>query len=435
MRYALILMFFLVGRLCSFGQLDDRTSIGEIPISNIAGWESKKGPLAFNYTECEQSYISLNLTAFDLGTGQDKDLWAKYNPFLYIKVKYGDMELIKVIKADKVKKVDPETNSRARSVYNLPLFGPFPYSGESVQVIVQLYAYKVEDKLESAINILDNFSGLFPTQLNQIVKVSNVVSSSLNQIIPNCKRVVSIDYTWNPKIDGTAFDNPSILKEGYFIFHPSTQNLDYSKLKIDKQSQVKSTEGGNEDYLYKKNIDFVVLSFTNFVTRPDFQKLDYYSKYQECLVSAVKGESVKMDEQYKELVGILYANSGLTNWDKLYQHTYLYGNILKQIKNVKTDYKELPTPILDCIQAGTIKEKLAYLEIRKQLIERSQIQPGEFTSLRQTQEKIKILDAATQTAIFDKLKDNTPVVIDLAMVLNKDRRLSDFFDKTFKIQQ
>jgi hypothetical protein len=94
-------MFFLVGRLCSFGQLDDRTSIGEIPISNIAGWESKKGPLAFNYTECEQSYISLNLTAFDLGTGQDKDLWAKYNPFLYIKVKYGDMELIKVIKADK----------------------------------------------------------------------------------------------------------------------------------------------------------------------------------------------------------------------------------------------------------------------------------------------------------------------------------------------
>jgi hypothetical protein len=230
MKKTFTLTLLIILSINTYAQLA-KSTIKYIPVKNISGWESKKNFIYFNSDLCEQSYYSIKLTGFDISIKNEKKLWNKYSPFLYIKIEVGTKEYIKIVETANISKTTWDNNSVARSVNNLGLIGPFPYLGEDVKVTVNLYAYKVKDNLETAINSISNFTGLFPNQLNTFIEVSKKVKQSLDQIIPKCRNIISYSSTWNPKqIDGT--ESPNLFKEGYFIIHPIEQTLDESKVYV-----------------------------------------------------------------------------------------------------------------------------------------------------------------------------------------------------------
>jgi hypothetical protein len=261
----------------SYAQLA-KSTIKYIPVKNISGWESKKDFIYFNSDLCEQSYYSIKLTGFDISIKNEKKLWNKYSPFLYIKIEVGNKEYIKIVETANISKTTWDNNSVARSVNNLGLIGPFPYLGEDVKVTVNLYAYKVKDNLETAINSISNFTGLFPNQLNTFVEVSKKVKQSLDLIIPKCRNIISYSSTWNPKqIDGT--ESPNLFKEGYFVIHPIDQNINESKVYVNDLSQIKYKDANNtETYLFEKHIDHIVVKFEHYTDRRDFQTFPFFQE-------------------------------------------------------------------------------------------------------------------------------------------------------------
>mgnify|MGYP005817623503 CR=1 FL=1 len=430
MKKTILIAVLILFRTITWGQ-DDRSTLGYIPMSNIYGSENKVNGAFFNYKQFEQSYISIKLTGFDIGVEQDKIGWKEYDPFLYIKIEFGDKELIKVLRPEDIKKTDVGTSSRARSINNLHLLGPFPYEGEEVRVTVQLYAFKVKDNLGNAIGILDNMSSLFPTQIQEFVKISKVVGNSLNQLIPNSKRLVSLDKTWNPKEDFSNFEYPSTLKEGFFIIHPSATDVDYNLIHINDVSEIKYRNADKtESFLYSKNINFVVVEFQHFITRPDIQSLPLYKIYRQSLYSAVRGDASTMDAKFEEVLNTLYSSEMFTDYDKMYNHNYLYNNLVVQVKNYDANYRETPTPLLQNAQVKGFKEKLSLMKLRQLLVEMGKIQPGESLNKRQLKKVIKSLTSDQQDYIYQRI--DPELKTDLEIDEDSNKKVEEFYEETIK---
>lgn len=405
----IVIASFLTCTISVFSQGEDRSTIGYIPYKNIFGHGQKEKGVYFNYQSCEQSYIGINLTGFDIGADKDKDFWKSYEPFLYVKIDYGTQVLIKVLKPESVKKREIETDSRARSVYNQSLFGPFPYNGKDVTITVQLYAYKVDDKLANAINVLDDISSLFPGQLNQIVEVSKVVSKSLDKILPNAERLVSIEMTWNAKRLNQNFESPAQLREGFFIVHPIKQIIDYNKIKISESSQIKYDENGKLNELFDKNFNYVVLEFEHYVSRPDIQTMSFYKEFAQCNQKAIGGDFPTMESIFLTVLNGLYSSEEFTDYDKMYYHNYLYNNLLVQAQNFDKNYKPKPTPILECTEVKGIKQQLAYMRMKQYLVDLGKIQPGEQLSQRKLKIIISGLTLEQKQEVFDFLTDDIKI--------------------------
>ncbi|RSC92592.1 hypothetical protein [Tenacibaculum singaporense] len=375
MKKKIIFYLLIILSVNSYTQLA-RSTIKYIPIKNISGWESKKDFIYFNSDLCEQSYYSIKLTGFDISIKNEKKLWKKYSPFLYIKIEVGTKEYIKIVETANISKSTWDNNSVARSVNNLGLIGPFPYLGEDVKITVNLYAYKVKDNLETAINSISNFTGLFPNQLNTFIEVSKKVKQSLDQIIPKCRNIISYSSTWNPKqIDGT--ESPNLFKEGYFIIHPIDQNLNVSKVYVNNLSQIKYKKASNvETYLFEKHIDHIVVKFEHYTDRRDFQTFSFFKKYNSARVSAINSQKADMEKSFKEAMAALYVNDNFTFHNKMTLHNKLYKTLLVQIRNSQGSYVGKKTPITACTNINNLDYQVATNTIREKLIEEGIIQPG-----------------------------------------------------------
>ncbi|MEW7279196.1 hypothetical protein ABW636_11440 [Aquimarina sp. 2201CG1-2-11] len=397
-----IFMFCLIIVLSinSYAQLA-KSTIKYIPVKNISGWESKKNCIYFNSDLCEQSYYSIKLTGFDISIKNEKKLWNKYSPFLYIKIEIGTKEYIKIIETANISKTTWDNNSVARSVNNLGLIGPFPYLGEDVKITVNLYAYKVKDNLETAINSISNFTGLFPNELNTFVEVSKKVKQSLDQIIPKCRNIISYSSTWNPKqIDGT--ESPNLFKEGYFIVHPIDQNLNESKVYVNNLSQIKYKSTNNiETYLFEKHIDHLVVKFEHYTDRRDFQTFSFFKKYNSARISAINNKKADMEKSFSEAMAALYVNDNFTFHNKMTLHNKLYKTLLVQINN-HNSYVGKKTPITACTNVNNIDYQVATNTIREKLIEEGIIEPGE--QLDSYSSEISLLSQESQKSIEQELK-------------------------------
>jgi hypothetical protein len=422
---------FLICATYMFSQGEDRTTIGYIPYKNIYGHEKKEKGVFFNYQSCEQSYIGINLTGFDIGAKRDKVFWKEYEPFLFVKIDYGTQVLIKVLKPESVEKREIETDCRARSIYNQSLFGPFPYNGKDVTITIQLYAFKVNDKLSNAINVLDDMTSLFPGQLNQIVEVSKVVSKSLDRILPNAERLVSIEKTWNAKKLSQEFEPPSQLREGFFIVHPIKQKIDYKHIKITDLSQLKYEENGNVSELFEKNFDYAVLEFEHYVSRPDIQTMPFYTEFAQCNQKAIGGDFNTMESMFLTVLNGLYSSEEFTDYDKMYYHNYLYNLLLVQAQNVDQNYKPRPTPILECTEVNGIKQQLAYMKMKQYLVDLGKIQPGESLSQRKLKSIITGLTLEQKQEVFDFLTGDIKIV-DLKGEEDVNKAIDEYFKEILR---
>jgi hypothetical protein len=384
----------------SYAQLA-KSTIKYIPVKNISGWESKKDFIYFNSDLCEQSYYSIKLTGFDISIKNEKKLWNKYSPFLYIKIEVGNKEYIKIVETANISKTTWDNNSVARSVNNLGLIGPFPYLGEDVKVTVNLYAYKVKDNLETAINSISNFTGLFPNQLNTFVEVSKKVKQSLDLIIPKCRNIISYSSTWNPKqIDGT--ESPNLFKEGYFVIHPIDQNINESKVYVNDLSQIKYKDANNtETYLFEKHIDHIVVKFEHYTDRRDFQTFPFFKKYNSARISAISNKKADMEKSFAEAMTSLYVNDNFTFHNKMTLHNKLYKTLLVQINNYAS-YVGNKTPITACTNVNNVDYQVATNTIREKLIEEGIIQPGE--KLASYSSEISLLSEKSKKSIEQELK-------------------------------
>ena len=386
-----------------------RSVIGEIPINNIFGWVGKVKSVYFNPNECEQSYFKIKLTGFDIGANQDKRFWNKYDPFLFIEVDVGAEEpLRKVLSPDEIAKITVDSKPRARSINNQNLFGPFPYRGEDITVTVNLYAYKTKSGLKSALQIANNFSGLFPNQLNTFTKVSGVLEKSMDIILPSCKKLVSYKTTWNPR-ESRSIVEPNQFKEGYFIIHPleTKSEIDYSKIFIDKLSQIIHKENNIDEHLYKKNIDYVVIEFEHFITRKDKGTFPFYKKYEEAYKKALNprafgiGDIKKAIEEsekiFQKAMDLLYSDDNFTFHDKILIHIDLYKKLLVQFENRMSNYIRKVTPKSSCTTPASssqdIDKALFTNVIREFLITSGLLEPGKVESKEKLLDLIKKLPA------------------------------------------
>lgn len=428
--YTLCVVVFLYTN--SFAQLA-KSTIKYIPVGNISGWESKKSSTFFNSDLCEQSYYSVKLTGFDISIKNEKKLWNNYSPFLYIKIEVGTKEYIKIVETANIDKKTWNNNSAVRSINNLGLIGPFPYLGEDIKVTVNLYAYKVKDNLETAINSISNFTGLFPNQLNTFVEVSKKVKQSLDQIIPKCRNIVSYGATWNPKqIEGS--EGPNLFKEGYFIIHPINQKLDEKKVYVNNLSQIKYRDADNTDsYLFEKHIDHIVLKFEHYTDRRDFQTFPFFEKYNSARRFAISNNKEDMEKSFAESMSKLYVNENFTFHNKMTLHNKLYKTLLVQI-NAHESYVGNKTPITACTNIYNVDYQVATNTVREKLIEEGVIQPGERVDSYSL--KINSLSLENQKLIEQELKTTYQVSeADLNEMLNKlDKPSINFKENNFLIQ-
>lgn len=406
MKKTLTFCLLLVLNINSYAQLA-KSTIKYIPVKNISGWESKKNFIYFNSDLCEQSYYSIKLTGFDISIKNEKKLWNEYSPFLYIKIEVGTKEYIKIVETANISKTTWDNNSVARSVNNLGLIGPFPYLGEDIKVTVNLYAYKVKDNLETALNSISNFTGLFPNQLNTFVEVSKKVKQSLDLIIPRCRNIISYSSTWNPKqIDGT--DSPNLFKEGYFIIHPIDQSLNENKVFVNNLSQIKYKDTNNpETYLFEKHLDHIVVKFEHYTDRRDFQTFSFFEKYNSARISAINNKKGDMEKSFSEAMAELYVNENFTFHNKTTLHNKLYKTLLVQINN-HTPYIGNKTPITACTNVNNVDYQVATNTIRGKLIEEGIIQPGE--QLDSYSSEIGLLSQVSQKSIEQELNSKYEII-------------------------
>lgn len=355
MKNILSLLVFII-YFPALSQDTERSKLVEIPYNHITPY---KTPAYFNFRECRQSYFKINLTSFDINV--DKKFLKKYQPVAYIKVTIGNKKMVKIIGNESIEFVNEGKDVFIRSVKNSPIVGFLPYTGEDVKISVSLYAYKTNDKIQDAIELVKDITSLFPNQLSPYFDATDKIYSKLENLISKSNFLISYEHTFNAFQDQYL---PNTFKEGFYVIlneNAAASGTDFHINNFD------ISYNGNS--INSSNLDYMILNFEHAIKIPDYQKLPFYEKYNEALNYAINRNATQAVELYKNnvLVRIL-ASDNLTNYNKKALHRYLYANLMSEISSYNSDFRIEDVPDIDCLQ----KTHIAYSKVEKVEDNRSQ---------------------------------------------------------------
>lgn len=329
-----------------FSQQTEKTVMQEIPFSNII--PQKKTQSYFNFNECRQSYFKINLTSFDIET--DKKFLTKYSPLAYIQVEMGSKKFIKIVGDESIQFYKENNKVSIRSIRNSPIIGYLPYTGEDVTITVSLYAYKTEDKIDDAIKIIKDITGLFPTQISPYLDITNKIYTNLNKLLSKSNNLISYQHTFNAYQDQIL---PNTFKEGYYIISKESNPLNPQNLKIYNLSILY-----NEKPITESKFDYIILNFDHTIKIPDYSKYQFYDKFKEALGYANTNKNTTAVELfYSDVLSKINANENITNYNKKLLHRYLYYQLMTVISKNDPDFVVNSTPDIDCF----IGDEVAYM--------------------------------------------------------------------------
>jgi len=238
---------------------EKRSIIEEIPFQNLKFYNSDSiKPSIFNSTPCKQSYISLGLIDFDLSKRIQKRL-NKKNPFLDIRVKYGNDEEKRFI-------ANPELIKEGyfRSIKNKTLSPPIPYTGGNIELSVSLKLIPADKKIERLLGLLQRSIGIIPDDISRLAELTGYSSSIIDvfsyvdSLSHTAENVFSINTSWN-------HNDKNNFKEGCFIVYENAESskVDANMVSINKTYDTHYSQSDKVDYPFSNLSSYVVFQLHN----------------------------------------------------------------------------------------------------------------------------------------------------------------------------
>jgi hypothetical protein len=236
--------------------------------------------------EPHRSYFRLWLVEMFLS---NKRKWfTQWYPAVHtsVQLKFGDQDNVKLSHV-----AQAPGNALSNGVLlNFPVTELVPFNGGVVEVEASLLALKGDSALQSAIGVLQNFSGLVSAPLAQVLTVADVVSNSMQQMINanNGGVHLAMHQAYSAPGQGNS------LIPGYFaVILASASQVDAAKLSV-KEEQL--FLGGNR----LTGFDYMLYRLEGRTERDDWRLKNIQEPLDKAIEALIQGEKEKA-ESFKRM--------------------------------------------------------------------------------------------------------------------------------------
>lgn len=301
----------------------------------------------FRVAPCDQSYFSIDLSEFKFKGGK-KGMPKEASPYLYVKLVQGEREFTRILNMTEFD-VDGKT-ATLKTKHNVPVLGPFPYTGEPIQLDVKLYAASGK-ALEMAFKLVDDVSVQDANQWVGSHHLSDLLEEPVEALIEQSvqngetKLLSAFSRTWMREASFTSLVDFSIAREGFFVMKPIDAHKEHAD--AEKRYFAYGALEGIPDN--EKGDTCVVVQLKQDVNRPDLRAFeDYYTMFSQAEKAAQEKDAVRMEYYYDMALHYIYANDNFTWEDKVDYHIDEYNYLLEIIKVYIKDYKGRTLPDKPC---------------------------------------------------------------------------------------
>lgn len=262
MRITFTLLIFLLLSSCSGlkePKKEKKAAYNKIPIENVEFYDNSiygNSFSEFNSDECNQSYLKISLTDFDLAKKYEKKIQTNsYNPLIRIKVRYNDT-ISQFIMNPITNKGD---NFFTRNIKNKTLIRYVPYYGGEVQVSMSFKMFKADEKLKKILEVIDAPLDLIPIDYLLYKESAIELLTQIDSLSEMERNIFSFDVTLDD-------DKRRNLTEGFYLAHEEKFELNASDVFISNEMTTYTKEDKEEKTL-NETTSYAVFEFEESIMK------------------------------------------------------------------------------------------------------------------------------------------------------------------------
>lgn len=198
---------------------------------------------------------------------------------------------------------------------NYPITELLPFNGGTVEIEASLLALKGENYLNSAIQVLQDFSGLVGAPLTQALTIAEKVSTGIETLLDATNGKVHLPF--HQAFTGAGGSASTELKAGYLaVILATADEVDISRLHV-KDDQLHYQDQASSQITPFRGYDYMLLRIESRQERDDFLSLkeieEPYNKYVE---GYYEGDDDKADAYKRATLMAVARSSDLTRLDR-----------------------------------------------------------------------------------------------------------------------